>query len=228
MTQSIAAERGEGVVDLNACVTEANALGRQSDSAFTLCGTDRIHPKAEGGSFIARQILKSWGVKPKAFEIGVDLRAGSACQSEGVSVTNMRQTQDEVSFEAIEKALPLKGFIDGERVSVSGLADGEWTLSIDGNMVLTTNAEAFAAGVSLAGRPTPQALQAEQVKTLNHERVACESDLRTLAGARWYLFAKGVNPDDGAAVEAWVKASEGKNGYYERLVRRYANSQTAG
>lgn len=162
-------------------------------------------------------------MKPKAFEIGVDLRAGSVRQSEGVSVTNIRQTQDEVSFEAIEKALPLKGFAEGERVSVSGLADGEWTLSIDGNMVLTTNAEAFAAGVSLAGRPTPQALQAEQVKTLNHERVACESDLRTLAGARWYLFAKGVNPDDGAAVEAWVKASEGKNGYYERLVRRYAN-----
>ena len=237
----MAKERGDGVVDLNASMTEANALGRRTDAAFTLCGEDRIHPRAAGGSFMASQILKAWGVERQTTQVTVDLRERPEARSENADVWDLLRTADEVSFGVIEHALPLpesskerecrdqghlQDCLGHERMTVVGLPGGRWTLSIDGKTVLTAGAEAFAEGVDLSGRSTPQALQAERVMELNHERIALESDLRTLAGARWYLKGRGVDPDDPAAVDRQVEKVVGEDGYYAKLVRRYAKERS--
>lgn len=237
----IAKERGDGLVDLNVSMTEANALGRRTDAAFTLCGEDRIHPKSAGGSFMASQVLKAWNVERQAPQVMVDLRGKPEARSKNADVMDLCRTADEVSFDVIEHVLPLpesvkgrdcrdRGHLQGclgyERMTVIGLPGGRWMLSIGDKTILTAKAEAFAEGIALSGRLTPQVLQAERVVELNHERVALESDLRTLAGARWYLKGRGIDPNDQAAVDRQVEKFDGDDGYYAKIVRRYARERS--
>lgn len=111
--------------------------------------------------------------------------------------------------------VPFAQELNRELLTVSGLPDGLYGLSIDGQLVRNFTAAELAAGVDLAAEDTPQMRQAQQLWELfSKELLAPVARLRTLAFVEHFAFPDGQHPLSLAQVEPkiddWVASAEGK------------------
>ena len=234
-----ASARGDRICELHAPMSEYNARERGEDPSFTtLCGTDRVHPKAQGGFFMAQAILRSWGAPSCVSDVTIDAASGKCTASENADVSSVSVAKGRVSFEVLEKSLPMPVAKDAEPVAaktsfhedlnreylrVKNLGPGKWTLSIDGNAVTTASAAEWSEGVNISSLPTPQASQSEKVAALNAQRIAAERMVRRLTPARHFLRLHISDVDDWDEVCRVAKTFEGQNGWPMRLLPSYVN-----
>lgn len=214
-----------GLVDFLHPMTEITLREQRKDSAFTLTSNDRIHPGNAGHFVMAWLFLKQQALagKPVA-DIAINattrtIQKTTNCQLSGLSVTpgniqvdylanSLPFPQDTISrmwdnpqrqADAL-KVIPFTEEMNRELLTVSGLANGNYSVSIDGKTIGQWTNEQLHDGINLALLNTPQIEQAMSVLWLNEERMALESKLRQYYWLQFnYLKDIGLEFNDNKA-----------------------------
>lgn len=222
--QKEAAERnGWEFLDFNAPMVAMNRKQQQTDPAFTLIGSDRIHPDNDGHMAMAYLFLQAQGmVGRKVADMEVDARKGKATKSGNCRISKVKPTYDGLQFDCLAASLPfpldtvahgwgfsrgaarvtkvIPSFIDDlsdEHLTVKGL-NGIFRLSIDGIVIDTLSAATLSRGINLSRyRHTPQYQQALAVMALNETRWEVERRFREWAWVNYdFMMPAGFLNDD--------------------------------
>lgn len=223
-----AAKNGWEFSDLNAPMVALNQQFQQKDPAFTLCGSDRIHPDNDGHMVMAYLFLKAQGFVGKdVANMEINANKKEAVKAENCTVSNIKKIGNELSFDYLAEALPYpldtiaRGWgqkksqaevtkvvpfmedMNREMLKVSGLK-GNYKLLIDDEEIGTWSAGELAKGINLAAESkTPQYQQALTVMHLNEYRWEIERSFREFAWTQFAFFQqKGLlNVNNRKAIE---------------------------
>jgi hypothetical protein len=151
---------------------------------------DRVHPGPSGHLIMAQALLKAWNAPALVSDVAIDAQSRSAGRSENAEVTSIDNSNG-LRWQERERALPMPidwkdetvalavhssdfvAALDQEKLRVSSLAAGSYTLKIDGEAVETFSADQLARGINLAEYATPMSRQAADLHklTLEHNSV---------------------------------------------------------
>lgn len=201
-------------LDFNSPMTLINRHYQQSDSTFTICGNDRIHPDNNGHMVMAYLFLKAQGMVGKCVaDININAKSQKVLKSDNCEISNVKNNRGVVTFDYLANSLPYPldtiahgwGFskpqaeavkviptlmkdINNEQLAVQGLK-GRYRLLIDDILIDTLSAPQLAEGVNLATyRHTPQYQQACTVMALNEDRWEIERKFRDYAWLQYDFF----------------------------------------
>ncbi len=189
--KELAAKHGASFVDQYA-ITRAALEKMEADKADSVKPFgDGFHTSSNGGLFMAHAILTGLKAPALVSHVGIDRNSfgpGAGSKVIDCTISNEQKTETGVAFDRLDQALPLP--IQGDWVSllpymnnlsdlnryelaVSGLAPGNYAVSIDGVTVATHSAEELAKGVNL-GNVTkgPVYDQAQKVFNLINQKNA--------------------------------------------------------
>lgn len=208
-----AAKNSWEFTDLNAPMVALNQQYQKKDPAFTLCGSDRIHPDNDGHMVMAYLFLKAQGFAGKEVanvEINADKK--QAVKSDNCTISNIKKIGKDLSFDYLAEALPYpldtiaRGWeqkksqseatkvvpfmeeMNREILKVTGLK-GRYRLLIDDEIIGVWSANDLAEGINLAAESkTPQYQQALTVMHLNEYRWEIERSFREFAWTQFSFF----------------------------------------
>lgn len=234
---ALASANGFPFVDVHAPMTRMKDERQAKDEKFTLT-RDRVHPNDGGNEVFAFQILKQIGVQPLVYRVEIDAATNKA-QAQNATVVQHAATPRKVTFELNESALPFpivkenwgfKGLVPFEKelnqqtLRVSGLAEGKYQLSIDGQPVAQTDAKELAQGLNLSdNEKTPQYQVALAIRELIFpEKQELERAVRDLSVLMVDIGPDKYNwemDDETAlkAVAAWYESKPDKGGWHAYL-----------
>lgn len=237
----IARETGSGLVDLHLAMSAFNRIAQSGDDTFSVSGADRVHPGDTDSIFILWCILRTEGVTPYVSRVALDAARGNPFV-ENAELSDLAVTTNAVEFTLLEKSLPLPidakharvagklplaRDLNREILQVSGLAEGEYALSIDGERVGVYAAAALAEGVNLGDNPkTPQYRQALSVVAAGEHRHEHVQFLRNIYWARYCRFKGGKDPDDFDAIRKTIDPA--KKYWEARCVQNYVAEHDRG
>ena len=222
--QKEAAERnGWEFLDFNAPMVAMNRKQQQTDPAFTLIGSDRIHPDNDGHMAMVYLFLQAQGmVGRKVADMEVDALKGKATKSGNCRISKVKPTYDGLQFDCLAASLPfpldtiahgwgfsrgaarvtkvIPSFLDDlsdEHLCVKGL-NGSYELSIDSIIIDTLSSAVLQKGINLSNyRHTPQYQQALAVMALNETRWEVERRFREWAWVNYdFMMPAGFLNDD--------------------------------
>ena len=236
--EKAASEEHWGFVDFLHPMTEITLREQKKDSGFTLTGSDRIHPGNSGHFVMAWLFLKQQGLagKPVA-DVVIDAKAGKTEVSENCRISALSVDRGELHFDYLAnslpypqdsvprlfenphrqtealKVIPFNEEMNKERLTVRGLGEGNYALTIDGRPIGEWTGAELAAGINLATLTnTPQYDQAMSVLWLNEERMALESKLRAYYWLQYECFREiGLQYADNDAASDSVNRIATKN-----------------
>ena len=177
--------------DLNSPVVAMLEKARAQNAALSQkIIPDRVHPGASGHLIMAEALLKSWNAPALVSDVAIDAQSRSAGRSENAEVTSIDNSNG-LRWQERERALPMPidwkdetvalavhssdfvAALDQEKLRVSSLTAGSYTLKIDGETVGSFTADDLARGINLAEYATPMSRQAADVHklTLEHNSV---------------------------------------------------------
>jgi lysophospholipase L1-like esterase len=196
----------QGFVDLNAPVVDVLEKVKASHSELvSRLIPDRVHP-GEGVHWVmAAAILKAWRAPSLVSSVTVDAHDAhdtKASKVQNASVTDLKREKKSgaLQWTEIENALPLplplsatdpvtdlaveaggiEAALDQETLTVTGLAAGDYALTIDDQPVANLTADALQHGVNLARMATPMLRQSQTVAWETEHRNELERRLFTL------------------------------------------------
>jgi len=237
-------------VDFNKPMMEVNENGRKTNPAFTLCGTDRVHPDNDGHMVMAYLFLKAQGFAGKEVA-DVNISGKSVLKSTNCEITNLKSTSNQVSFNyqanslpypldtisrgwntkrsqfKATEAIPFMEEMNKEMLAVKGLkGHAKYSLSIDKITIGTWSGEEFAKGINLATlNNTPQYQQAIAIMHLNEERWEIERRFRDYAWMQFDFFQqKGLLFADNREALEVMDANTSKNGWLASRRDSYTKS----
>jgi hypothetical protein len=236
-----------GFVDFLHPMTAITLREQRKDSAFTLTGNDRIHPGNAGHFVMAWLFLKQQGLagKPVA-DMAIDATARKIQRAENCQLSALSVKPGDIRFDYLAnslpfpqdtvsrmwenhqhqadalKVIPFNEDMNREMLTVHGLANGNYSVTMDGKPVGTWPGTQLAAGINLALlTSTPEYDQAMTVLLLNEERMALESKLRAYYWLQFnYLKDIGLQFNDNKtamdsvasrATRDWAVASKRDN-----------------
>lgn len=247
LQRSSAAANGWEFVDLNSPMVEINHTQQAADPTFALSGSDRVHPGSDGHMVMAYLYLKAQGFAGREVaDVRIDARKATATRSVNAEITDIRRNGRDVSFDYLAGSLPypldtlnrsrgtgpqsditrLVPFteeMNREMLSVTGLARGNYKLTIDGEEIGTWSDVQLADGINLAEQTwTPQYRQAVSVMHLNEYRWELERTFRELAWINYNFFRPQgmLHAYDRASVEQIDRHLE--DGWIRMHKNRYA------
>ena len=208
-----AAKNNWEFTDLNAPMVALNQQNQQKDPAFTLCGSDRIHPDNDGHMVMAYLFLKAQGfVGKEVAEMEINANKKQAVKAENCTISNIQKNGKDLSFDYLAEALPYpldtiargwgqkKGQAEATKVipfmdemnrevlKVTGLK-GDYKLLIDEEEIGIWSGDDLAKGINLAAESkTPQYQQALTVMHLNEYRWEIERTFREYAWCQFGFF----------------------------------------
>lgn len=224
------------IVDLLRPMTAINQREQLHKPDFTLTGPDRIHPGSAGHFVMAYLFLKAQGLanKPVA-DIVLDAKDGRVHQAKNATIRAVKTTNGEISFDYLAKSLPYpidtvprawQNFqtqkdalevipfmqeFNQERIAVTGLDAGRYTVLIDGERIVDASADELAAGINLTEYPhTPQYRQAFTLVDLNRQHRELEQKYRNYYWIQYnFMKEKGLLfKDDDAASDTALAHTE--------------------
>ena len=237
-----AAENNAGLVDFYKPMTDMNLKKQKEAPSFSLIGKDRVHPHSTGHYVMAYLFLKSQGVSDLVSAVSFDFKSGKLLFEKNCKVSEINFGKKTLSFDCLEKALPLPVFreymeadklipvtkeLNNEVISVSGLPEGNYELLIDGKKILKASSEAWAKGVNIAVLSTPQQIQAVKIHKLVMKRYRAQTVLRGLVMMEIKMRRKNVDINNPKAREMYLKdflesiKDHPKIRYYTSLVKSY-------
>lgn len=222
--QKEAAKRnGWEFVDFNTPMVALNMKRQKADPAFTLIGSDRIHPDNDGHMVMAYLFLQAQGmVGKKVADMELDAISGKVTKSGNCRISKVKRTSGDLMFDYLAESLPLPldtiphgwGFtrsaagvtktipsfindLSDEHLTVKGL-NGIYQLSIDGIVIDTLSAATLSRGINLSRyRHTPQYQQALAVMGLNETRWEVERRFREWAWVNYdFMMPEGFLNDN--------------------------------
>lgn len=192
-----------GYVDFNRPMTEINKREQQSDSTFTLCGGDRVHPTTDGHLVMAYLFLQAQGLTNKPIaDVAIDASTQTINLSENCKITDLAVSSENVSFIYLAnslpypidasqfnyeqhtqadalKVIPFMDEMNQEGLQVKGLSAGYYLLKIAGKTITRLTAGELKRGINLASYGnTPQNEQAQQIRQMNEQRWFMEREIR--------------------------------------------------
>lgn len=239
--EAAAAKRGWGFVDFNAPMVEIARTAQATDSAYTFCPQDRIHPDKDGQMVMAYLFLKAQGLAgKKVADIDLDAVTRKVRLSENCQITNVRKQDGSISFDYLAEALPypcdsisehgwgnihsqrdamklipFEEEFNQERLRVRHLPSGQYRLIIDEEPIAEFSSRELSQGINMAVLThTPQYRQASAVMYLNEERFEIEKHLREYVWMEYNMF-RGTDQlfkDDWKSVEMVEKEAK-TNGF---------------
>ncbi len=143
-------------------------------------GGDAVHPGPIGHTVMAWAVLKGLGASPLVSRAEIDAQMkksnGSQCK-----ISELKVGEGTVSFDRLDDALPMPidsraeaalklapilDELDRYELRVSGLAEGNYTISIDGEPAAKATATELGKGVNLSTQAGPITKQANTVLDL--------------------------------------------------------------
>src|SRR6266481_209448 len=178
------------VADLNAPVVAMLEKAHAQNAALSeKIIPDRVHPGPSGHLIMAEALLKAWNAPALVSDVTIDAQSRTATRSENAEVTAVDNAIG-LRWQERDRALPMAvewkddvvalavrssdflAALDQERLRVTGLASGNYTLKIDGETVSAFTAGQLSEGINLAEYTTPMAKQAAEVHKLTIEHNA--------------------------------------------------------
>ncbi|MGV3508421.1 MAG: cellulase family glycosylhydrolase, partial [Sphingobacteriaceae bacterium] len=175
--ESLAKKYKLSVIDYYTIMNNVNKQIQEKNPKATIIGNDRVHPGAVGNMIMAYQFLKS--TQAPQLVSSVEIENGTLKESKHCVLNNISVKKDVIEFKLKEESLPFpvpaeaepalslvpfSNELNMQLLKVSGLADGEYTLTIDGTFIGNFSQKEFAAGLNLAKyKNTPQYKQALNV-----------------------------------------------------------------
>jgi lysophospholipase L1-like esterase len=219
----------QGFVDLNAPVVDVlqKVETAHPDLASRLI-PDRVHP-GEGVHWVmAENVLKAWHAPALVSSVTVDAHTAKTTDVQNASVTDLKREKksDTLQWTEIENALPLplplKGTdaitdlaleaggveeaLDQETLTVTGLAAGDYALTIDDQPVASFTADALQHGVNLARIATPMLRQSQTLAWETEHRNQLERDLFTMVAGTQQHPEAAPEPQQQAMQQAVVSS----------------------
>lgn len=185
--RDVAAKSGFGFVDMYSPLNNITLTERQKNPTFTII-KDAVHPDAPGQVVMAYALLSDMNVQRQVSRINISKKANGelAASAKGGDLTDLKMTDDGVSFTWLSKSLPwvvpeeaklgaeltkLGHRMSQESLSIHNLPAGRYELSIDGQTVGKYSNIALARHIELqSNAKTPQYQQAMEVAMLNQKR----------------------------------------------------------
>ena len=238
IVRELAAGNRATVVDFHSPMTALNLEQQKRDPQWTIIGGDRVHPSAPGHLMMAWLFLKTQGAPSIISKVTVSAADNKAPESVNAEVSGVEKKDGGIVFTLNEKALPFpidpaaKSVLEllpvekelaQEMLSVTGLADGNYEVRIDGVAVGRYLAADLESGINLAfNEATPQFKQAQTVRNHNEQRRNAEAQACSLMNTRrWMQSRYKVNVDDPAAVQAHYDHFEDKKEYNAGMALNY-------
>jgi lysophospholipase L1-like esterase len=196
----IADANRQTVVDFNAPITEMLTKAKVADAALAeKIIPDRVHPQAAGHLIMAAQLLGAWNAPALVTDVAIDASARKVVRSENTRVSALTVSAATLSWTQLDGALPLPvdmndavialavrssdllEKLNRQPLCVTGLAEGNYDLFIDGQRAGGFTARQLADGINLAVLETPMTAQAAEVHKLTLQHTA-------LHQTRWRAF----------------------------------------
>ncbi len=182
--KQLAQTEKQNVADLNGPVVAMLEKANTTDAAGALkIIPDRVHPGPAGHLIMAEGLLKAWNAPSLVAGVTIDV-TGKRANGANASVSGLVVTGNTLTWTQTDNALPFPldtkddtlmlavrssdfvSTLDNEPLTVTGLADGSYTLKIDGEPVGTFTKDQLQTGINLALLPTPMLKQAQAVHAL--------------------------------------------------------------
>lgn len=184
-------------------LVEVWAKNKQNPKGINLTG-DPVHPGAPGQLMMAASLLKSLGAQGFVSEATIDA-SGSVASAKGCAITNAKAEGGTLSFDRLDETLPFP-IADNARavlpiapdvldlsqytLKVTGLKDGDYSLSINGAACGTLSAKALASGVNLTTLPSdPKAKTANPIAAQGSAVLAAVAAKEGLV-SKWRALSK--------------------------------------
>ena len=179
--RDVAAKQGATFVDQFDPYMAIMLRERAADPAAFIGGGDAVHPGPAGHTIMAWAILKALGAPALVSRAEIDGAAGKVVAAEGCRVDNLKADKGTVAFDRSDDALPMPVDPKAEpalkvapilqdlnryELKVTGLPEGAYELSIDGEPAGKASSEDLAKGWNLATTAGPITKQAQEVLAL--------------------------------------------------------------
>lgn len=184
-------------------LVEVWAKNKQDPKGVNLTG-DPVHPGAPGQLMMAASLLKQLGAEGFVSEAALDA-AGTVTSAKGCAITNAKAEGGTLSFDRLDETLPFPipenaravlplapDVLDLSKylLKVTGLKEGNYTLTINGAACGTLSAKALAEGVNLTNLPSdPKAKTPNPIAAQGSAVLAAVSAKEGLVG-KWRALSK--------------------------------------
>ena len=178
--KDVASQGGAAFVDQFAPYLNLMLAERAKDPKAFIGGGDDVHPGPAGQTLMAWAVLKGLGATATVSK--AEIQAGSLkSTAEGCTLEGVSAADGGVSFDRLDQALPMPVDTRGEaalklapvldelsryELKVSGLTEGHYEVTIDGESALKTTAADLATGVNLSNAGGPVTQQSREVLSL--------------------------------------------------------------
>ncbi len=189
LDHELAQKDGDAFIDLNAPVVAAIQKAQAMDPQIAkLLLPDRVHPDPLAHWIMAEAVLKGWNAPALVSSVTIDGAAGKAADAQNATVEPAQKDSGALHWTETENSLPLpliesnatqalllkltdiQQALNQEPLRVTGLAPGQYKLTIDTTVIGTFSATALETGINLADYQTPMRAQAQRVSWLVRDR----------------------------------------------------------
>jgi len=150
---------------------------RAADPKTRIGGGDAVHPGQIGHTLMAWAILKGLGAPALVSRVVIDSQAKAVTAAEACQIQNLKVADGVINFDRLDEALPMPvdpvatpalklapilDELNQYELQISGLAAGNYELSIDGQTIGKATADQLGKGWNLsneAGPITKQSLE---------------------------------------------------------------------
>lgn len=173
-------------------IRDANKNIADDSKKVKLHLADGVHLNDLGHLAMAYAFLKGFDAPAEVSLAAIDVSAAKVIESAGCRITNVRKLDDGCEFTRLDDGLPfnnglffvlnylyvpLQRDFNSYQLKVTGLAEGKYTLTVDGRSTARFTAKHLAAGVNIASTTTsgwqpggPWDVQASLLKSLTEAR----------------------------------------------------------
>ena len=224
LQEEAAKRNGWEFLDFNKPMVAMNMKQQKAEPAFTLIGSDRVHPDNDGHMAMAYLFLQAQGMKgKKVADMQLDAANGKVAKAENCRISKVKKTAEGLQFDCLAASLPfpldtiahgwgfnngaskvtkvIPSFIDDlsdEHLTVTGLQGSQYELSIDNIIIDTLSSAVLSDGINLSYyRHTPQYQQALAIMALNETRWDVERRFREWAWVNYdFMMPAGYLNDN--------------------------------
>lgn len=212
----LAQEKKAGFADLNTPVVEMlNRANKTNAALATSVIPDRVHPGMGGHWIMAEALIRDWHGANGISAVAIDASRAKVNQAENTAVTELKKAGNQLQWTQADKSLPLPlpasaaapivdlavsssdlvQTLDQETLQVTGLPEGSYRLTIDGNDVANFRNTELASGINLARLETPMLSQSRLVDMdVEHKNI--------IEGARFNFIHEDMDQTKRQSAEA--------------------------
>ncbi len=232
--KTLAEEMKVNYIELNDYLIDITNKTRAANPGSTvIMSADRIHPGEPGGIVMASLIAKQQGFDKYVSNVDIDVQNKMIITSHNAETSLNSADSTSVSYEYKAKSVPFAtndsynlasggdsstykvtgGFVginitnelNNEIIKVTGLEDGEYTISFDGATVTTATASELANGINIATLDTnPGQVKAQASLEYNEKKFTNEQYVRAYAFSKYHAYKNSIDPTDIDAFHAYL------------------------